>query len=138
MPRAPRSLARCGILESYFVRRVVIGRATDNMNRVLLNAPQSMKESDEPVDVALRRYLSGGGKHWATDDELRRVVGSKAFYNHGKAFQKTLILTWLELELAGGEYVLADDFTVEHVMPQTPTAAWRAEVKSGSSPRRKR
>jgi hypothetical protein len=121
-------------LESYFVRRVVIGRATDNMNRVLLNAPQSMMESDEPVDVALRRYLSGGGKHWATDDELRREVGTKAFYNHGKAFQKTLILTWLELELAGGEYVLADDFTVEHVMPQTPTAAWRAEVKSGAAP----
>ena len=61
-------------------------------------------------------------------------MGTKAFYNHGKAFQKTLILTWLELELAGGEYVLADDFTVEHVMPQTPTPAWRAEVKSGSAP----
>lgn len=121
-------------LESYFVRRVVIGRATDNMNRVLLAAPQSMRESDEPVDVALRRYLSGENKHWATDDELRREVGTKAFYNHGKAFQKTLILTWLELELAGGEYVLADDFTVEHVMPQTPTSAWRAEVKSGAAP----
>ena len=121
-------------LESYFVRRVVIGRATDNMNRVLLAAPQSMLQSHEPVDVALRRYLSGEGKHWATDDELRREVGTKAFYNHGKAFQKTLILTWLELELAGGEYVLADDFTVEHVMPQTATAAWRAEVRSGAAP----
>lgn len=121
-------------LESYFVRRVVIGRATDNMNRVLLAAPQSMRESDDPVDLALRRYLSGENKHWATDDELRREVGTKAFYNHGKAFQKTLILSWLELELAGGEYVLADDFTVEHVMPQTPTAAWRAEVKSGAAP----
>lgn len=121
-------------LESYFVRRVVIGRATDNMNRVLLAAPQSMRESDDPVDLALRRYLSGENKHWATDDELRREVGTKAFYNHGKAFQKTLILSWLELELAGGEYVLADDFTVEHVMPQTPTAAWRAEVRSGAAP----
>lgn len=121
-------------LESYFVRRVVIGRATDNMNRVLLAAPQSMQESDDPVDLALRRYLSGENKHWATDEELRREVGTKAFYNHGKAFQKTLILSWLELELAGGEYVLADDFTVEHVMPQTPTAAWRAEVKSGAAP----
>ncbi|WP_122261607.1 DUF262 domain-containing protein [Ornithinimicrobium cerasi] len=121
-------------LESYFVRRVVIGRATDNMNRVLLAAPQSVRDSDDPVDLALRRYLSGENKHWATDDELRREVGTKAFYNHGKAFQKTLILSWLELELAGGEYVLADDFTVEHVMPQTPTAAWRAEVRSGAAP----
>lgn len=121
-------------LESYFVRRVVIGRATDNMNRVLLAAPQSIRGRDEPVDVALRRYLSEPGKHWATDEELRQEVGAKAFYNHGKAFQKTLILTWLELELAGGEYVLADDFTVEHVMPQTPTPAWRAEVKSGAAP----
>ncbi len=120
-------------LESYFVRRVVIGRATDNMNRVLLAAPQSIRGNADSVDTALRRYLSGDDKHWATDDELRREVGAKAFYNHGKAFQKTLILSWLELDLAGGEYVLADDFTVEHVMPQTPTPAWRAEVKSGAA-----
>jgi hypothetical protein len=121
-------------LESYFVRRVVVGRATDNMNRVLLAAPQAIRGSNESVDVALRRYLSEPGKHWATDEELRQEVVAKSFYNHGKAFQKTLILTWLELELAGGEYVLADDFTVEHVMPQTPTPAWRAEVRSGAAP----
>lgn len=121
-------------LESYFVRRVVVGRATDNMNRVLLAVPQALKGRKEPVDVALRRYLSGDQKHWATDDELREVVATKAFYNHGKAFQKTLILSWIEIGLAGDEYVLDGDFTVEHVMPQKPTPAWRAEVERGAAP----
>ena len=39
-------------LESYFVRRVVVGRATMNMNRVLMDAPMRLREDDRPVDVA--------------------------------------------------------------------------------------
>jgi hypothetical protein len=119
-------------LESYIVRRVVVGRATDNMNRVLLAAPQAVSGSQEPIDMSLRRYLSGEQKHWATDDELRSAVLTKGFYNHGKAFQKTLILTWIEHDLVGGEYSLADDFSIEHVMPQSPTGAWRAEIARGA------
>jgi hypothetical protein len=119
-------------VESYFVRRVVVGRATDNMNRVLLGAPPALNEVlDTSVADALCRYLSPYGKHWATDDELRRDGPGGRFYNHGKAHQKTLILRWIEESLGDHEVSLADDLSIEHVMPQGLTPAWRAELRNG-------
>jgi hypothetical protein len=119
-------------LESYFVRRVVMGRATMNMNRVLIAAPAALDQSSETVDVALREYLSVPGKHWASDVELRDEVADKAFYNHGKAHQKTLILKWIEQSLGDNEVEFSDDFTIEHVMPQRLTPAWKAELRRGA------
>ena len=116
-------------LESYFVRRVVVGRATMNMNRVLMDAPMRLREDDRPVDVALRAHLSGAGKHWAPDQELLALATSKPFYNHGRAHQKRLVLRWIEEAMHSHEDILDPDLTVEHVMPQTLTPEWRAEIR---------
>jgi hypothetical protein len=127
-------------LESYFVRRMVIGRATDNMNRVLLNAPENIekalrrKAATLTVDAALREYLSGEGKHWASNDELRLAVLQRPFYRFGKAHQKALLLGWIEEALAGDEVQPKPGLTVEHVMPQNLTAAWTQEIKAGLKP----
>lgn len=122
-------------LESYFVRRVVMGRATMNMNRVLLAAPRALdRRSATPPDEELRRYLSDAGKHWATDAELRTEVVSKPFYNHGKAHQKMLILKWIEESLSDNEFELAHDLTIEHVMPQTLPPEWQKELRKGVGP----
>ena len=50
-------------VESFFVRRLVIGRATANINRILLGVVTEM-DSGLPVDEAVRRYLSTGRKHY--------------------------------------------------------------------------
>lgn len=121
-------------LESYFVRRVVIGRATMNMNRVLMAAPVQLAKDRRPVDEALRAHLSGEGKHWASDKELRDIATTARFYNHGRAHQKTLILRWIEEGLRDHEDVLDPDLTVEHVMPQTLNQAWLVELKRGARP----
>jgi hypothetical protein len=126
-------------LESYFVRRMVIGRATDNMNRVLLNAPDNIervlrRRSAPSVDEALREYLSGEGKHWATNDELRLAVMQRPFYRFGKAHQKALLLSWIEESMAGGEMQPVPGLTVEHVMPQHLNAAWEREIRAGLKP----
>ena len=122
-------------LESYFVRRVVMGRATMNMNRVLLGAPPVLsRAAGAPVDLALRRYLSDTGKHWASDAKLRAEVADKPFYHHGKGHQKTLILKWIEESLGDMEVELADDLTIEHVMPQTLTDEWKAQLGRGARP----
>jgi len=121
-------------LESYFVRRVVIGRATMNMNRVLMAAPSQLAKDKRPVDKALRAHLSGKGKHWATDEELRIIATTARFYNHGRAHQKTLILRWIEEGLRDHEDALDPDLTVEHVMPQTLNKGWSLELKRGVKP----
>lgn len=118
-------VAALGWLESYLVRRVVSGKATSNLNRILLRAAPEIAGKD-PVDAALRTYLSTGRKFWATDTQIRQAARTVSYYWSGRAAQKALILRWLEESLGSKEPVIFKGLTLEHVLPQTATAAWQA------------
>lgn len=60
-------------LESFFVRRIVIGRATANLNRILAALASEM-DPDKPADEAIHEQLSTGRKFYATDDEIKTAV----------------------------------------------------------------
>lgn len=111
-------------VESFFVRRLLIGRATANINRILLRVVTDMR-ADLPVDEALRAYLSVGRKYYATDASVRQAVRSIPFYLNGRASQRKLVLRWLEESYGSKEPVAPDSLTIEHVMPQSPTTEWR-------------
>jgi alkylated DNA nucleotide flippase Atl1 len=113
-------------LESFFVRRIVIGKATNNLNRILLAAVPAIKDKT-PVDAALRTYLSTGRKFWATDDQIRDAASTVAFYWQGRARQKNLILQWIEADYASKEPVDPANLTIEHIAPQTTTPEWIEE-----------
>lgn len=113
-------------LESFFVRRIVIGKATNNLNRILLAAVPAIKDKT-PVDAALRTYLSTGRKFWATDDQIRDAAATIAFYWQGRARQKNLILQWIEADYASKEPVDPANLTIEHIAPQTATPDWMEE-----------
>ncbi len=119
-------------LESYFVRRVVIGRATANLNRTLLQAVGAISDSDA-IDNALRDYLSRGRKYFATDLQVREAVTTIAFYWQGRGPQKKLILQWLEEAYRPKEIVEIDPkrLTIEHVLPQTLSASVRETFAQG-------
>jgi len=117
-------------LESYFVRRVVIGRATANLNRTLMQAVSAIAEAQQ-VDVALRDYLSRGRKYFATDKQVREAVGTIPFYWQGRGAQKKLILQWLEESYGSKEAVDPKNLTIEHVLPQTLTDAVRETFATG-------
>ena len=117
-------------LQSYFVRRIVVGRATAGLNRSLLQAVSAVTDADA-VDVALRTYLSRGRKHFATDSQIRQAVGVVPFYWQGRAAQKKLILQWLEESYGFKEVVDPQNLTIEHVLPQTLTDAVRQEFAAG-------
>jgi alkylated DNA nucleotide flippase Atl1 len=116
---------RC--LESFFVRRVIAGKATKNLNRILLRAVQEIRGQDSSSS-ALRDYLSGGRRDFASDGEIRTAVRTIAFYWSGKAAQKNLILQWLEESSSGKEQANVSGLTIEHVLPQSPTDDWRAAI----------
>ncbi len=117
-------------LESYFVRRIVVGRATAGLNRSLLQAVGAVTDAPA-VDVALRDYLSRGRRHFATDAQIRGAVGVVAFYWQGRAAQKKLILQWIEESYGSKEAVVPTRLTIEHVLPQTLTDAVRREFAAG-------
>lgn len=117
-------------LESYLVRRVVTGRATAGLNRVLLRAVPEIA-GRAPADEALRSYLSVGRKFFATDEQVRAGVLTTPFYFTGRSSQRKLVLAWLEETFASKERVDPAKCSIEHVMPQTLTPAWRAMLKGG-------
>ncbi|MFJ4102258.1 GmrSD restriction endonuclease domain-containing protein [Amycolatopsis japonica] len=114
-------------LESYFVRRLLIGRATASINRVLLSVVTEM-DRDIPVDEAIRRYLSTGRKYYADDSAIREAVRSVPYYLNGRPHQRKLVLRWLEGSFGSKEPVDLSTLTIEHVLPQTPTPAWQVTL----------
>lgn len=124
-------------MESFFVRRVLVGKATANINRILLRAVIEVGDVDH-VAGGLRDYLSVGRKFFASDADVRSAVRTVPFYWSGKSSQRKLILQWLEETYDSKEPVAGSKLSVEHVMPQTSTEAWRsalaAELESGEDP----
>ncbi len=120
-------------VESFFVRRLLVGRATANLNRILLTAVTEMN-ADLPVDEAIRAYLSTGRKHYATDANVREAVASIPYYLNGRAQHRNLVLQWLEASYGSKEPVALDSLTIEHVMPQTPTTEWRQMLSGDLEP----
>jgi hypothetical protein len=111
------------VVESFLVRRLLIGRATANINRVLLDVVTEM-DKDLPVDEAIHRYLSTGRKYFASDEDVRAALTSVPFYLNGRAPQRTLLLRWIEETYESKEPVQPGGLTIEHVLPQSPTPAW--------------
>ena len=120
-------------VESFLIRRMVIGRATNNLNRILLGAVPQIAGSS-PVDVALRRYLSTGRKFFATDEQVRQGARSNSFYFSGRTAQRKLVLTWLEQTFGSKEPVDPQTCTIEHVLPQTLTPTWRDMLHADLEP----
>ncbi|WP_326944564.1 DUF262 domain-containing protein [Amycolatopsis sp. NBC_01307] len=120
-------------LESYFVRRLLIGRATASINRVMLAVVTEM-DADAQVDMEVSRYLSAGRKYYASDEEIRSSVRSIPYYLNGRPRQRALVLRWLEETYDSKEPVDLASLTIEHVLPQTPTAGWRQMIGADLQP----
>lgn len=114
-------------IESLVVRRFLVGRATQGLNRLFPAAVQEL-DASLPVDEALHRYLSEGRKHYATDDKLTEAVLTSPLYTTGRAAQRKTMMVWIEQLFAAKERVAPESLTIEHVMPQTLAPQWRAEL----------
>ncbi|WP_082393449.1 GmrSD restriction endonuclease domain-containing protein [Nocardia arizonensis] len=114
-------------IESLLVRRFLVGRVTQGLNRVFAAAVQEL-DSDLPVDHALHRYLSEGRKHYASDERLTEAILTSPLYTTGRAAQRKTMMIWIERLYATKEPVLSESLTIEHVMPQTLSPQWRGNL----------
>ena len=124
-------------LESFLVRRLLVGVSTKNLNRIFLQTVGQLGQTEGSVLEAVRYQLSTERKFWASDDEIRRAAVSRPFYYYGRAEQRRMILE--RLEEAYGHKELADlstlKVTVEHILPQSLTTDWIDElVAAGDDP----
>lgn len=117
-------------IESFLVRRLLVGASTRNLNRIFIQVVAQLAEPPESTLDAVRYQLSVGRKHWAPDEDVRQAAKSRPFYYYGRADQRRMILERLEESL--GHRELAElstlKLTVEHIMPQALTSEWIEEL----------
>ncbi|MEJ7655396.1 MAG: DUF262 domain-containing protein, partial [Chloroflexia bacterium] len=114
-------------VESFLVRRMLCGRATNNLNRIFSSAPRELVDEDhEPIPDLVQSFLSARRRYWAGDDELREAVRQRNFYWSGRAGQRRFVLRRLEESYSHREPVdwRQAKLSVEHVLPQSPGTEW--------------
>ncbi len=111
-------------MESYLVRRILFGMATQGLNRIFRSIVAAITD-EEPIDLQVHRWLSSGRRHFISDAELRNAIQTNPFYRSGRAEHRKIFLRWLEEEFGSREPVDTSKLTIEHVMPQTLNNKWR-------------
>ena len=113
------------VVESYLVRRMLVGIASTGANRVLMSLIKDLGEA-VPSAEAVTEALSGPRKRFPTDGQLREAVLSNNFYWSGRGPQRTYVLRCLEEDFESSELLdfSSAKLSIEHVLPQSPTDSW--------------
>jgi alkylated DNA nucleotide flippase Atl1 len=117
-------------LESFLVRRLLVGAAGKNLNRVFIRLVGQVDQRSGSVLDSVRYHLSTEQKFWGSDDEIRDAARKKPFFFYGRTEQRRMILE--RIEESYGHRELAElsklDLSQEHILPQTLSAEWVTEL----------
>lgn len=118
-----------GYVESFIVRRHLAAVPTNFLNKLFIAAIDQLP-TDLPIDEAVHQTLSSSRRYWASDEKLRSAIHTNPFYLTGRGHQRKLILERLEESFEHPEPVNLGTarLTIEHILPQTLSAEWRAAI----------
>lgn len=125
-------------LESYLVRRFVVGLETSNYNRHFVGLIQHLRGHGGQAREALRGYLLQGSSpstRWPGDEEFARAWLHAPAYRRMRSRGTEMVLRALEQRLHTKyqeRIEIRDGLTVEHVLPQKWRQHWPAPAASPS------
>ncbi|WP_462186640.1 MULTISPECIES: ADP-ribosylglycohydrolase family protein [unclassified Frankia] len=124
---ATEAAAALRVVESYLVRRMLVGIASANSNRILMSLVKELGDQT-PTAAAITRVLSGPRKKFPTDQLVKEAVLLNPFYWTGRGPQRTYVLRGLEEDYEHLEPVdWGVKLTVEHILPQSLSRpGWKA------------
>jgi alkylated DNA nucleotide flippase Atl1 len=116
------------LVESFLVRRWLCAVPSHSISRIL--AVLATEIADGPVVEKTRSYLSRDRQRWPEDDQVRDAIRANSFYLSGRFNQRCYVLRRLEESLGRREPIdwESADLSIEHVMPQTLSAGWQADL----------
>lgn len=122
------------VVESYLVRRMIVGLPTNNLNRIMMSLVKDLGEKS-PTASVITAVLSGPRKKFPTDQHVKDAVLVNNFYWIGRGPQRTFILRALEEDYRHGEPLdfIRAALTIEHVLPQSLTPEWKELLAAGAS-----
>ena len=122
-----QQLQALDLLESFLVRRLVCNMPTNQLRRMLPPVFDSAGGGSPGFIEGLRKQL--GGKRCPSDDEFSKSLATSPLYSTAeKNSRLRLILERLERSYMHKEPAELSGAQIEHVMPQTLTSEWRAEL----------
>ncbi|MFV4964691.1 DUF1524 domain-containing protein [Lactobacillus delbrueckii subsp. allosunkii] len=126
-----------GSIESYIFRRLICGMQNNSLNKLFATLFSDflkyVNQSDNYVDIINYLLLSKTEvSHFPTDDEFAESIETRDAYNMRQQ-TKYYIFDRLEnqdsLERVNViEEMQNNRFTIEHIMPQTLSSAWKNEL----------
>jgi len=122
-------LAGLRLIEAYMVRRFLNRDSTNYLNKMF---PTLVKDVDV-TDFAASLRQALGTRNEPSDARLRQAAEMISIYKRDSYTRQKLALVFdtinRHLSAGSGAYtVLSDDPTIEHIMPQTPTEAWKRHL----------
>ena len=117
-----------GSVESFVIRRAVCEVATNQLKKIFLSLVREVK--GDGTAAAVDANLSAGqlGRRWPKDAEFQEAWRTYPIYATSNLERCRVILEALEEAAGHKEPATYGQASVEHVMPQTLTDEWKAEL----------
>jgi hypothetical protein len=118
------------MLESWLVRRMILGLTAKNYNQQIPVIIGRVAESPERADeVVLEELRTGVGQisKWPTDDEVREFLLTRNVYGYHGQKRIVMLLRAVEMSLYSSKVEAVSvprDLSVEHIMPQKWAENW--------------
>lgn len=118
------------VLESFLIRRMIVGLTTKNYNRLFIDLTKAVAKSGELSAVSVSAWLArsnADSQRFPTNDEFGKAVLGRPIYDELAQYKVRAILEAIDgqLEHAKSEALpLPTGLTIEHVMPQSWTTNW--------------
>lgn len=115
-------------LENYLIRRFVCGVPTHGLNKTFVPLYEQVRRGGDFV-ASLRQILSASSRLYPRDDRFIESLRSARLYGGGERREKTkFLLERVEAALGHKEPAATKSLTIEHVMPQALTPAWKESL----------
>jgi len=113
-------------VESYVFRRAVCGIPTNSMNKTFATFARALKKDRYLESIQAHFLLLPSYRRFPTDDEFQHELQLKDLYNFRS---RSYWLRRMENH-DRKERVLVDEYTIEHILPQTEnlSAQWKTDL----------
>ncbi len=118
------------MVENLVIRCFVCRVATNSLNKIFATLYEQARKGDDFLAHA-KEILAANTRNYPRDEEFRESLGIVPLYGRGDRRKTKLILERLEVAHGHKEIVPGTTLTIEHVMPQTLTDAWKADLGEG-------
>ena len=128
-PSTGEVVAMCRVIESYLIRRAILGLPTGNYNRLFLQATRVLQSSDFTARALAEQLGSASGSSaWPSDESFREAWMTQHAYHVMNSPRLVHVLKRLSDSFSDNkseQVTVEGQLTVEHLLPQSWIEHWR-------------